>query len=96
MIEPLLAWYAAHLDGDWEHDNGFTIETTDNPGILITLRPSFDLGPERVVEPDEIQNDVYVWGIRVRANALVGFCGPGREAALIARLLEIEAGLAAA
>jgi hypothetical protein len=28
----LQGWYAAHCNGDWEHQNGIEIGTLDNPG----------------------------------------------------------------
>ncbi len=30
-------WYVNRCNGDWEHNNGVTIESTDNPGWLITF-----------------------------------------------------------
>ncbi len=37
-IEYLENWVARRTDGDWEQMNGITIENTDNPGWLITIR----------------------------------------------------------
>jgi len=39
-IARLQQWYRIHCDGEWEHDNGIVIETTDNPGwwVKINLR----------------------------------------------------------
>jgi hypothetical protein len=36
----LLNWYHNQCDGDWEHENGIKIGTTDNPGwfLKISLR----------------------------------------------------------
>jgi hypothetical protein len=31
-FEWLQQWYADHADGEWEHQNGITIATLDNPG----------------------------------------------------------------
>ena len=36
-LEFLQAWYRAQSNGDWEHANGVTIETLDNPGWLVTI-----------------------------------------------------------
>ncbi|WP_370947156.1 Imm53 family immunity protein [Amycolatopsis sp. cg5] len=30
-------WYAAHCDGEWEHEFGMTINTLDNPGWIIEI-----------------------------------------------------------
>lgn len=103
MIEPLLDWYNARLDGDWEHRYGFTIQTADNPGLIVTLDPGGDLGADRSVEDRyEMRMDRFphpeadgqpirdlVWDIRIRNGTLAGFCEPGLEPALIRRLLEV-------
>jgi hypothetical protein len=36
-IAALKAHYQSKCDGEWEHANGITIESTDNPGWQITL-----------------------------------------------------------
>ena len=33
----LQAWYASQCDGDWEHGEGITIETLDNPGWSVRI-----------------------------------------------------------
>jgi Immunity protein 53 len=33
----LSAWYLAQCDGDWEHGEGLTIETLDNPGWRLQI-----------------------------------------------------------
>lgn len=33
----LQQWYNQHCDGDWEHGNGISISTIDNPGWRITI-----------------------------------------------------------
>ena len=30
-------WYAAHCDGDWEHQYGVSIGTLDNPGWTLEI-----------------------------------------------------------
>jgi hypothetical protein len=30
-------WYSAQCDGDWEHHNGITIQSLDNPGWLLSV-----------------------------------------------------------
>jgi len=41
MTQDLLArlklWFAAHCDGEWEHDRGISITTTDNPGWWVKV-----------------------------------------------------------
>jgi len=33
----LQAWYVSQCDGDWEHQNGISISTLDNPGWEVTI-----------------------------------------------------------
>jgi hypothetical protein len=33
----LQRWYAAHCDGDWEHGEGISISTLDNPGWTVVI-----------------------------------------------------------
>jgi len=39
-LERIQAWYAAQCNGDWEHDEGVSIATIDNPGwsVKVNLR----------------------------------------------------------
>ena len=37
VIGTLERWFKSRCDGSWEHDFGITIETTDNPGWLLTF-----------------------------------------------------------
>jgi hypothetical protein len=30
-------WYTAQCDGDWEHQNGISIDTLDNPGWSVRI-----------------------------------------------------------
>ncbi|WP_167932219.1 immunity 53 family protein [Streptomyces spiramenti] len=36
-LKDIQQWYAAACDGDWEHSYGIRIETTDNPGWIISV-----------------------------------------------------------
>lgn len=36
-LKVLQEWYAAVCDGDWEHSYGIRIETSDNPGWIVTV-----------------------------------------------------------
>ena len=33
----LQAWYVSQCDGDWEHQNGISISTLDNPGWEVPI-----------------------------------------------------------
>ncbi|WP_306332885.1 immunity 53 family protein [Streptomyces sp. KL118A] len=36
-LKMLQQWYSAACDGDWEHSYGIRIETTDNPGWILSV-----------------------------------------------------------
>ncbi|WP_399922926.1 immunity 53 family protein [Streptomyces kanamyceticus] len=36
-LKVLQQWYTAACDGDWEHSYGIRIETTDNPGWILSV-----------------------------------------------------------
>jgi hypothetical protein len=36
-LDWLMRWYGAQCNGDWEHHQGVTITTLDNPGWLLTV-----------------------------------------------------------
>ena len=38
-------WYSSQCDGEWEHLNGISIETTDNPGWHVTIETSNSTTP---------------------------------------------------
>jgi hypothetical protein len=37
-VNAVEAWFKKHCDGTWEHHLGMTIETTDNPGWVLTFK----------------------------------------------------------
>ena len=37
MIDWLEHWYLNQCNGEWEHEFGITIQTTDNPGWLVII-----------------------------------------------------------
>lgn len=37
VLQDLQDWYAAHCDGEWEHQHGISLETTDNPGWWVKI-----------------------------------------------------------
>jgi len=36
-LRRLTRWYASQCDGDWEHQEGVTIESLDNPGWRVQI-----------------------------------------------------------
>jgi bacillopeptidase F (M6 metalloprotease family) len=49
-IQYLARWVEVRCDGKWEHQNGITLQNTDNPGWLIRIKSAMDfpLGNEAV------------------------------------------------
>jgi hypothetical protein len=37
IFAELQRWYEAQCNGDWEHHNGITIESCDNPGWWVKI-----------------------------------------------------------
>lgn len=37
MIESIVDYFAGCVDGMWEHANGISISTSDNPGWILTV-----------------------------------------------------------
>lgn len=39
-LQQLQSWFAEQCNGEWEHDHGISVQTTDNPGwwVKISLR----------------------------------------------------------
>ena len=37
LLQQLDDWFSSQCDGDWEHQFGINLETTDNPGWLMRV-----------------------------------------------------------
>jgi hypothetical protein len=37
LLDWLQRWYESHCDGDWEHSEGVSLTTLDNPGWHLTI-----------------------------------------------------------
>ncbi|SHI64916.1 Immunity protein 53 [Rubritalea squalenifaciens DSM 18772] len=99
-LGPLFQWFLSHCNGQWEHNNGFSIATFDNPGFSIKiscqdsdLNPEFDWGnfgfDEDGGEKDD--NDVEFFVIEKKDYGVSLFSTPGKMneamSALMAALL---------
>jgi hypothetical protein len=38
LLARLQDWYTRHCDGEWEHSEGISIESCDNPGWWVKIR----------------------------------------------------------
>ncbi len=92
MIEGLIKWYRANCDGDWEHQLGFTIETTDNPGISLTVdigkNPELNPAEDRIIQTEFGTRSASKHGceLRVRGGQLVGYADPGEASRLFSEV----------
>ena len=56
LISAIDDWFKRHCDNTWEHHNGITIESTDNPGWLLTVPACLDR--KKVDQFQNILNDL--------------------------------------
>jgi hypothetical protein len=85
LLEQLQLWYASQCNGQWEHSNGISIQTIDNPGWSLRV----DLANTGLTGQsfDEIRvdgadsRDWYV--CRVTDDVFEAFSGPGRLTEII-------------
>lgn len=84
-FEWLQQWYAGHLDGEWEHQNGVRIETLDNPGWSLSV----DIGEtelrERAFAPVVVERSEHDWiHARVGDGRFEAFGGSGNLPEMVA------------
>lgn len=89
ILERLQAWFGNRCDGVWEHTSGIKIETTDNPGWLITI----DLRETGLSESPRIlraSSATDMGWLDCRINDQRQFVGAGDPTKLVAILAEFE------
>lgn len=84
MLEWLQQWYLNNCDGSWEHNNGVTIDTLDNPGwsIEISLTDTPLADTEIVYTLNEITEDNW-FAYSVSNNVFKGAGDPSKLSKLI-------------
>lgn len=76
-FEWLTKWYHSQCDGDWEHGNGVSIKTLDNPGWAISINLEGTELEDRAFQEFKIETSEVDWiTSRIRNNRFEGFCGP--------------------
>jgi hypothetical protein len=85
-IKQLEAWYAAHCNGQWEHQYGIRIDTLDNPGwsVVIDLAGTA-LAEVPFAEVKELDSDTEWMSCAVREQRFQGYGGP----AMLHRILSV-------
>jgi len=74
----LQSWYVAQCNGDWEHQYGIKIETTDNPGWFVEIDLENTPIAERTFDPIEriSESDHNWYSCRVEGGHFMAYCGP--------------------
>ena len=73
----LQGWYAAHCDGDWEHQYGIEVNTLDNPGWSLRIDLTATELSGRSYESAELHRSEHDWYVtRLNEARFEGFCGP--------------------
>jgi hypothetical protein len=74
-IKVLQEWFLCNCNGDWEHENGISVSTIDNPGWCIKI----DLNGtplENVSFEKKMENNGGDWyDIKTDNNIFIGYCG---------------------
>ncbi len=73
----LLEWYYTQCDGDWEHGNGITIGTIDNPGWYLKVSLDETEVENRTFQIIDINRSENDWlYCAVEEKIFKGFGGP--------------------
>src|SRR5829696_7637393 len=73
----LQAWYAAQCDGDWEHGQGISIDTLDNPDWLIRIDLRDTAASGRSLDRSELHRSEHDWiTLSVVDDRFEATCGP--------------------
>lgn len=78
-LKTVMDWYIEQCDGDWEHGEGISISTLDNPGWIMKARlVGTDLeGVQMAPIFEGCDPDMPVWiDCRIRDGRFVGACDP--------------------
>ncbi|MEV5944316.1 immunity 53 family protein [Streptomyces sp. NPDC051994] len=76
-LNALQQWYADACDGDWEHSYGIQIETTDNPGWILSVDLARTALYGRTCERGEEYADASWVSIKSDGSEFVAACDPG-------------------
>jgi len=73
----LQGWYTSLCDGDWEHGQGISIDTLDNPGWSVKIDLEFTPCEGRPYERAELHRGEHDWHITwVDQSVFNAACGP--------------------
>jgi len=89
-VRELQTWFLSHCDEDWEHGDGITIETLDNPGWTVTINldgTEVEGNTFRNVE-DNYDHDTDWLRCWREHSTFRGVCGPSRLADVLRIFLD--------
>lgn len=96
MISELEDWFATRCDGDWEHQGGITIQTTDNPGWFVKLEfVDLDHSVSKEIESKSIersQSDFMTFRYSDAEHILTIACGVSNLSEALTVFLDLDAG----
>lgn len=73
----LQAWFAMQVDGDWEHEDGITIETLDNPGWAVSISLAGTSHAETSLPEQAVHRSEHDWHVvKVENREFRADCGP--------------------
>lgn len=85
----LQRWYVAQCDGDWEHSWGVTIETSDNPGWVVTIDlAETDWADLSIPGRGETRSEQDWFHVKVEQGKFQGVGGPLNLDEILTRFLE--------
>ncbi|MFF8644686.1 immunity 53 family protein [Streptomyces sp. NPDC015345] len=90
-LKVLQQWYTAACDGDWEHSYGIRIETTDNPGWILSVDLTRTTLYGRTCEREERGADGSWISTKSDGTEFVAGCDPGSLETVIGYFIEFAA-----
>ncbi|MER6517583.1 immunity 53 family protein [Streptomyces sp. NPDC001553] len=90
-LKVLQQWYAAACDGDWEHSYGIRIETTDNPGWILSVDLIGTSLRGRTCESEEQCADGSWMSTKSDGIEFVAACDPSSLERVIGNFIEFAA-----
>jgi immunity protein 53 of polymorphic toxin system len=78
LVKEILEWFSDNCNGDWEHQNGFSIESLDNPGVAISvdLAPILMI-PDKIILSDLVSENSWI-SIRIKNDKFLVACSVDR------------------
>ncbi|MGW5284370.1 immunity 53 family protein [Streptomyces collinus] len=81
VLEWLQSWYSSQCDGDWEHEWGVKVETTDNPGWFVKINLEETALADREHPRHQVTRGEHDWVMAWTSEQTFHVaCGPGNLA----------------